>query len=108
VLEVAGPVPEDYRVATAITWESGWEAQQDGNAIELTANKLGFIVASPRPSAGSVIRFEYRGTPEQRAAAILSLCVWIGTFLFLRRKWRTVARYGEKRWQKPSSTSAAA
>jgi hypothetical protein len=107
-LEVTGPVPDGYQVAAAVTWDSGWEAKQDGTALEVTANKLGFLVASPRPSANSTIFFEYRGTPEQRAAAVLSLAVWIGTFLFLRRRWRTGPRYGEKRWQKPSSTSAAA
>jgi hypothetical protein len=107
LLEVTGPVPNGHDVAMAITYESGWEATQDGVPLRLWPNKLGFLVAGPRPSRNSVIRFEYRGTPEQRACAVLSLSVWIGTFLYLRRR-RAHARYGEKRWQTPSSASAAA
>jgi hypothetical protein len=108
ILEVSGPVRAGDQVVAAVTYESGWEATQDGSPIGLTANQLGFLTAAARPSPNSVIRFEYRGTPEQRAMALLSLAVWLVTGRFLWRRSTWSARYRESRWPKPSHKSAAA
>ena len=86
--EITGPVPAGHQVVAAVTYDDGWRATQDGEPVELTANKMNFIVATARPSAKSVFRFEYRGTPEQRGMAVLSAFVWAGMLRFLWRRWR--------------------
>lgn len=84
-LEVAGPVLAGHDVVLAVTHEAGWQARQDGVPVELTSNELNFLVAKARPSESSVLRFEYRGTPEQRAMFVISGFVWIW---MLRSLWR--------------------
>lgn len=86
--EVTGPIPDGYEVVAAITHDDGWKASQDGVPVELASNKLNFLVARARSSAKSVLKFEYRGTPEQRGMAVLSAFVWAGMLWFLRKRWR--------------------
>jgi hypothetical protein len=104
---VQGAVPEGHEVALAVTHEAGWQATQDGSLIELRPNGIGFLTAKARPAARSLIRFEYRGTPEQRAMAVLSLVVWGFTLRYLWRRWRATRRYDGEKWQQPSRMSAA-
>ena len=89
VLEVRGPMPAGHDVVLAVTEESGWRATQDGKPIRLERNALNFIVAKTIPSTNSTIRFEYRGTPEQRGFGVLSAFVWVGTAW---RIWRRRSR----------------
>jgi hypothetical protein len=84
--EISGPVPAGHDVVAAVTSDSGWRATQDGKPVDVTSNKMNFIVAKARPAAASVLRFEYRGTPEQRGMAVLSAFVWAGMLRFVWRQ----------------------
>jgi hypothetical protein len=85
-VEVTGPVAPGHDVVVAVTHEDGWQVAQDGTPVELTANTMNFLVAKARPSAASVLRFEYRGTPEQRGMGVLSAVVWAGTIRYLWKR----------------------
>jgi hypothetical protein len=57
---LSGPAPEGYRMAVAVSYEEGWEAWQDGVAILVERNELGFFTVAPRPAEHTVITLRYR------------------------------------------------
>lgn len=89
-MDVRGPIPAGYDVTVAVTYESGWQAWQDGKPVQLVPNKLNFIVAKVHSSAGSTVRFEYRETPEARGMAVISVFTMVGTTVWLRRRARRI------------------
>ena len=88
---LAGPAPEGYRMAVAVSYEDGWEAWQDGAAIPLERNALGFFTVAPRPAAHTVITLRYRAPLETRLAAGVSAVCWCWCLLYWRRSRRTHA-----------------
>jgi hypothetical protein len=88
---IAGPVPAGQLVAVAISFEDGWEAWQDGAAIPLQPNELGFFTVAPRAAAQTTISLRYRAPLETRLAAGLSALCWISCLLFWLRSRRTHA-----------------
>jgi hypothetical protein len=88
---VSGPAPEGYRMAVAVSFEEGWEAWQDGAAIPVERNALGFFTVAPRPAAQTVITLRYRAPVETRVAAGVSALCWSGCLLWWRRSRRTDA-----------------
>jgi hypothetical protein len=76
-LTIAGPAPAGQVVAVQVNADPGWRATQDGKAIEMSQDRLGFIVLHPSPAAETLIELRYRGTAEQRIMAAVSVAAWI-------------------------------
>ncbi len=92
VLAVEGPVPEGMLVSVQVNGDPGWRAVQDGAAIPIESDGMGFVVLRPRPAALARIEMRYEGTGEQRAMAALSVLAWIGGLGALARRRRDRAR----------------
>jgi hypothetical protein len=88
---ISGSVPAGHRVAVAISYEDGWQAWQDGAAIPLERNELGFFTVVPRAAAQTEIQLRYGAPLETRLAAGVSAICWLGCLLFWLRSRRTHA-----------------
>lgn len=81
-LEITGPpLPNDELITLQINADPGWRATQDGQAIPILQDKLGFVVLHPVAAAATNIHFRYRGTDEQRIMAAVSVIAWMGACL---------------------------
>ncbi len=88
-LTVAGPMPAGNVVALQVNADAGWRAMQDGRAIPMETDRLGFIVLHPSASNATQIELRHQGTLEQKVMAGVSLLAWLAAFgaLFqVRRK----------------------
>lgn len=85
-LEVTGPVLPGNIVSLQVSNDDGWDATQDGHAIEISEDRLGFIVLHPSPSATAHIELRYHGTMEQKFMAGLSALAWIAAMVALFNK----------------------
>jgi len=88
---ISGPIPAGHLVAVAISFEEGWQAWQDGAAIPIRPNELGFFTVAPRASAQTTISLRYQAPLETRMAAGVSAICWLGCLLFWLRFRRTHA-----------------
>jgi hypothetical protein len=90
VLAIDGPVPAGRLVAVQVNNDPGWRATQDGRPIEISQDRLGFVVLHPTAAATTRIELRYRGTAEQRIMAAVSALTWVaalaGLWVSLRRK----------------------
>ncbi len=84
-LQVSGPVPQNNLVDIQVSNDAGWQAKQDGRHLNLSQDRLGFIVLHPAPAAATHIELHYRGTIEQKLMAALSALSWIAAVLCLTR-----------------------
>jgi uncharacterized membrane protein YfhO len=68
--------------------DPGWHAAQDGRAIPIDADNLGFMVLRPATSAATRIELQYRVGAEPWIMAAISALAWMGALaaLFLWRK----------------------
>jgi uncharacterized membrane protein YfhO len=68
--------------------DPGWQALQDGRAIGIETDNLGFMVLRPAAAAATHIELHYRATAEPRLMAVLSALAWLAALaaLFLWRK----------------------
>jgi uncharacterized membrane protein YfhO len=82
---MTGAVRPGDVVSVQVNADRGWRARQDGREIDITQDKLGFIVLHPAPSAATRIELHYWGTVEQRVMAVLCGMTWI---LALTALWR--------------------
>jgi ubiquinone biosynthesis protein UbiJ len=75
-------------VAVRVNADPGWRAFQDGRAIPIEIDNLGFMVLRPAAAAAMHVVLEYRGTAEPRLMAALSALAWLAALaaLFLCRK----------------------
>jgi hypothetical protein len=80
VLEVSGPVPAGQVVAVQVNADPGWRATQDGRAIAIAQDRLGFMVLDAAPAARAQIELRYRGTAEQRIMAVVCAAAWVLAF----------------------------
>ena len=80
-----GPIPEGRVVSVQVNYDPGWRADQDGQAIAVEQDRLGYIVLRANASPGGRIHLKYRGTAEQYAMAVLSAMVWLGSLVFLAK-----------------------
>lgn len=80
---VTGPVPAGELVSVQVNADPGWRATQDGQAIPITQDRLGFLTLHPSPSADTWIELRYRGTLEQRIMAGVSALAWAGALFAL-------------------------
>jgi hypothetical protein len=74
---ITGAPPPGNLISVQVNADPGWRAAQDGHAIALSQDKLGFLVLHPSPAAATRIELSYRGTTEQRLMAALSAVAWI-------------------------------
>ena len=84
-LQIQGDIPEDYRLALAVNHDAGWAAVQGTRAIPVFTNQLGFITLHPTPQQNATIDLYYSAGAEPKLFAIISLAVWIGCLLRLRK-----------------------
>jgi uncharacterized membrane protein YfhO len=87
-LIVNGPVPEGKLIAVQVNADPGWRAFQDGRAVEIETDRLGFMVLHASPAMPAQIELQYRGTMEQRVLALMSAVAWLGSCLLTYVLWR--------------------
>jgi hypothetical protein len=89
-IEIEGPAPAGRMIEVAESWDPGWEALQDGRAVQIDQDHLGYMVLKTSPAAATKIELRYRGTLEPRIMAGVSALAWIGMlyFLFAGAVWR--------------------
>jgi hypothetical protein len=87
-LVIDGAAPPGRLVAVRVNADPGWRAFQDGRAIPIQIDNLGFMVLRPAAAAATHIELHYRATAEPRFMAVLSALSWIAALaaLFLWRK----------------------
>jgi hypothetical protein len=87
-LVVDGAAPPGRLVAVRVNADPGWRAFQDGRAIRIETDNLGFMVLRPAAAAATHIELDYRATAEPRLMAVLSALSWMAALaaLFLCRK----------------------
>jgi hypothetical protein len=87
-LAMTGPAPPGHMVAVRVNADPGWRATQDGHAIAMTRDQLGFVVLHPSPAGDTRIELRYRGTLEQRIMAAVSASAWlVCLFAFFRKRY---------------------
>jgi hypothetical protein len=87
-LVIEGVTPPDRLVPVRVNADPGWQALQNGRAIPIQTDNLGFMVLRPAAAAATHIELHYRATAEPRLMAALSALSWIAALaaLFLWRK----------------------
>jgi hypothetical protein len=85
-LHVQGAIPEGQLVSVQVNHDSGWRAVQDGRAIPIDRDRLGYMILRANPSAAANIQLNYRGTIEQRLLAALSGLAWITSLAALLKR----------------------
>jgi hypothetical protein len=87
-LVIDGVAPPGRLVAVRVNADPGWQAFQDGRAIPIEIDNLGFMVLRPAAAAATHIELHYRATAEPRIMAGLSALSWLAALaaLFLWRK----------------------
>lgn len=88
---ITGSIPDGHLVAVGISFEDGWQAWQDGVAIPVRPNALGFFTVEPRAAAQGAISLRYQAPLETRLAALVSAICWLSCLLFWLRSRRTHA-----------------
>jgi uncharacterized membrane protein YfhO len=69
--------------------DPGWRAFQDGHAIHIETDRLGFMVLHAAAAPSTHIELHYQGTTEQRVMAALSILVWASALFMLVRSRRS-------------------
>jgi hypothetical protein len=82
---IAGPAPRGELISVQINADPGWRATQDGQAIAIAQDRLGFITLDPSPAAATRIELRYSGTAEQRIMAGVSALAWAAALFTLFR-----------------------
>lgn len=68
----------------AVNADPGWVATQDGRAIAISTDRLGFMTLHTAAPNGRV-ELRYRGTAEQRIMAGISVLAWVALGATMRR-----------------------
>jgi hypothetical protein len=86
--EIEGAVDAGRMVAVSMNADPGWHATEDGRAIRMETDNLGFMVLHPSASAATRIELLYRVGAEPWIMAAVSALAWIGAVgaLFVWRK----------------------
>lgn len=72
-------------MAVRVNADPGWHALQDGRAIPIETDNLGFMVLRPAAAAATHIELHYRAPAEPRLMAALSALAAAAALL---RLWR--------------------
>jgi hypothetical protein len=87
---IQGPVLEPaMQVQVMTSYDSGWRATQDGEALPVSRDNLGYLLVRPKEGKAVDIRFQYGPTAERMACAGVSLLAWLGAIgwsVLVRRK----------------------
>ena len=84
-LDITGPAPPPGDlVSVQVNASPGWRASQDGRALPVAQDKLGFLVLTPTPAPATHIALRYQGTLEQRVMAGLCVLSWLAALVGLR------------------------
>jgi hypothetical protein len=89
-LSINGRVEPGQLVATRVNYDAGWQATQDGRRLDIERDELGYMMLRARPAEAAAIELRYRGTPEQRLFAVISLIAWAAA---LAQLWRGRERH---------------
>jgi hypothetical protein len=84
-LWVQGPIPEGRLASVQVNHDPGWRAEQDGRAIPVERDLLGYLVLHANASPMAHIHLRYRGRPEQYIMAAVSAIAWIGSLVFFMK-----------------------
>ena len=90
-LDIDGSVPADRLISVRENAAPGWSATENGLAIPVSADRLGYLVLHPAGGDHSHIELRYNGTAEQRIMALVCALAWIAAVAALFRKdvpWR--------------------
>ncbi len=90
-VDIDGSVPADRLISVRENAAPGWSATENGLAIPVTADRLGYLVLHPVGGDHSHIELRYNGTAEQRIMAVVCALAWIAAIAALFRKdvpWR--------------------
>jgi hypothetical protein len=82
---IEGAIPGDKLISLQVNADPGWRATQDGRAIGLSKDGLGFLVLHPSPAAATCILLEYGGTVEQRVMAAICALAWLAALFAFGR-----------------------
>jgi hypothetical protein len=82
-LVIDGAAPAGRLVAVRVNADPGWQAFQDGRAIPIRTDNLGFMVLRPAATAATHIELDYRATAEPRLMAALSGLSWMAALAAL-------------------------
>jgi hypothetical protein len=82
-LTIAVTVPPGELISVQVNADPGWRATQDGHAIPISQDGLGFLTLHPSPADTTRIELQYGGTVEQRIMAGVSALAWLGCLLAL-------------------------
>jgi hypothetical protein len=91
-LEMTGAAPPGHLVAIQVNADPGWRATQDGREINITQDRLGFVVLHPTPAAATRIELGFHGTIEQRITAVVSALAWLWVLWVWGRRTQRVPR----------------
>jgi hypothetical protein len=82
-LAIDGVAPPGRLVAVRVNADPGWQAFQDGRAISIEIDNLGFMVLRPAAAAATHLLLHYRATAEPRFMAALSALSWMAALAAL-------------------------
>jgi hypothetical protein len=87
-LAIDGTVDSGRAIAVSMNFDPGWHATEDGRAIAMETDNLGFVVLHATPSAAAHVEMRYGVGAEPRLASAVSALAWMGAVagLFLWRK----------------------
>ncbi len=84
-LRITGDFPDGYKIAVSVNYDSGWTAVQGVGKLSVNANQIGFITLQPMAQQHGEIDLYYSAGAEPKLFAMLSLAVWVGCFVRLRK-----------------------
>jgi hypothetical protein len=85
-IDIDGAAAPGEVVSVQVNADPGWRATQNGHAIRIDADRLGFLVLHAAPSAAAHFELRYHGTMEQRLFAVICGLAWVAALVALFRK----------------------
>jgi hypothetical protein len=81
-IEIMGEVPAGMWITLRVSHHQRWTATQDGEPVEIGADKIGFILLKPRPASQTKLVLRYHGSTQQYLFTGVSAVAWCGTAMF--------------------------
>ncbi|HYI93690.1 MAG TPA: hypothetical protein VEX68_09115 [Bryobacteraceae bacterium] len=74
-VKIDGDISAGMLISLQVSHDPGWQAKSGGKPVAVEKDTLGFI----KLRATGPVELEYKGTPEQRGFAFLSVLTWAGS-----------------------------